>query len=166
MSSVSPRAAENVSSSAPGPELRDMWLLDLLERLTERLPTGGGSLLQPRLRPVFTQLCPAVVAGYAVLAAAGSATCLAAARLRCRRGAPPAAGRGPLVTLLAACLTYSLLVLPLTLTALLLQNWVLGGTMCFMLPIMQVSWPEHPPSSNSLFHADIDSQPLLNLHLL
>ena len=128
----------------------DMWLphvLTLLEQLDERgqSAAGGGSLLQPRLRPVFARHCPAVVAVYTALAAAGSATCLAAARALYRRGAPPAAEYGPLLSLLAACLAYCLLVLPLTLTVLLLQNWVLGSTMCFMLPIMQVRPPEACP---------------------
>ncbi|XP_037091188.1 neuropeptide Y receptor type 5-like [Pollicipes pollicipes] len=38
---------------------------------------------------------------------------------------------------MVACFANCAVVLPLTLTVLLLENWVLGSTMCFMLPIMQ-----------------------------
>ena len=141
MSAAGPNVTE--PAAAAGQQLPDMWLphvVALLEDLDEsgQLAVGGAALLQPRLRPVFARLCPAVVAAYTALAAAGSVTCVAAARALYRSGAPPTAGCGSVLSLLAACLANCLLVLPLTLTVLLLQNWVLGSTMCYMLPIMQV----------------------------
>ncbi|KAF0292784.1 hypothetical protein FJT64_000170 [Amphibalanus amphitrite] len=144
MSGGAPNASEPPAGQGQQQQqLPDMWLphvVRLVEELHQsgQLAAGGAALLQPRLRPVFARLCPAVVAAYTVVAAAGSVTCLAAARAIYRRGAPPTAGCGPLLTLLAGCLANCLLVLPLTLTVLLLQNWVLGSTMCYMLPIMQL----------------------------
>lgn len=134
-----PDPSWNTTEAAPAavPQLPDKWLPHVVQLLLQlergrQLP-GSSGLLQPRLRPVLEAGWPAALAAYSVLAVAGSAACLLAARAARRRPLP--------LSLLIASLANCCLVLPLTLTVLLLQNWVLGSTLCFLLPILQVRRP-------------------------
>ena len=97
-----------------------------------------AALRRPLLKPELEgAIFPTFAALYALVAVLGFLGNIAMLVSLCRRGVFRRAGAIPLVNAAIMGLLTAGLVTPLTLTVLVLQNWVLGEAMCWLYPMLQ-----------------------------
>ncbi|XP_071518628.1 uncharacterized protein [Panulirus ornatus] len=124
---------------AEKPELRalpDRLLSQIIHNL-QTLPNETVDFRQPHLRQSLVQVYPLFLVLYGLLVVAGTVGNVAmVAHILCRR-----LFRDPIcayVMNIGVCNIFiSLLLLPLSLAMLLIQNWIFGSFLCYFIPMLQ-----------------------------
>ncbi|XP_066947795.1 LOW QUALITY PROTEIN: orexin/Hypocretin receptor type 1-like [Macrobrachium rosenbergii] len=127
------------SRSLDTPELHALpdKLLSQIIRNIESFPNETVDFRQPQLRPAFQKIYPLFLLLYGVLVVAGTVGNMAMVThlIRRRRYREPVCTY--LMNLGVCNLIMSMLLLPLSLAILLLQNWIFGSFLCYFVPMLQ-----------------------------
>ncbi|RZF45146.1 hypothetical protein LSTR_LSTR015720 [Laodelphax striatellus] len=116
----------------------DKWLEVMIHVINgQRNDTRDYS--RPHLRPSVARIYPAFVALYALLVIGGATANLALVFSVFRDRLYKDQTCVYLVNLALADLVKCMFVLPISLTVLLVQNWVFGSFLCYFLPMIQFS---------------------------
>jgi hypothetical protein len=113
--------------------------LSIIAQFMMGLRNGSGvDFSKPHLRPSVTQVFPLFVFLYALVVVVGAVSNVAVIWTVVKHRLYKDPTYGYIVNLATADIIKCVLVLPVSLTILLVQNWVFGSFMCYFLPMLQV----------------------------
>jgi hypothetical protein len=118
--------------------LSDKWL-SLIAQIVGGLKNDTGmDFSQPHLRPSVASVFPLFVFLYALVVIVGTGSNLAVIWTVIKRRLYRNPTYGYIINLAIADIVKCVVVLPISLTILLVQNWIFGSFLCYFLPMLQV----------------------------
>jgi hypothetical protein len=122
----------------------DKWLNVIAQFMMGLRNDSGVDFSKPYLRPSVTQVFPLFVFLYALVVVVGAVSNVAVIWTVVKHRLYKDPTYGYIFNLATADIIKCVLVLPVSLTILLVQNWIFGSFLCFFLPMLQVgNWQQH-----------------------
>ena len=116
----------------------DKWLSVVAQFIMGLRNDSSLDFSKPYLRPSVTRVFPLFVVLYALVVAVGTVSNVAVVWTVVKHRLYKYPTYGYIINLAIADVIKCVLVLPVSLTILLVQNWVFGSFLCFFLPMLQV----------------------------
>jgi hypothetical protein len=116
----------------------DKWLNVVAQFIMGLRNDSGLDFSKPHLRPSVARVFPLFVFLYALVVAVGTISNLAVIWTVVKHRLYRNPTYGYIINLAIADIIKCVLVLPISLTILLVQNWIFGSFLCFFLPMLQV----------------------------
>lgn len=116
----------------------DKWLNVVAQFVMGLRNDSGLDFSKPHLRPSVARVFPLFVFLYALVVAVGTISNLAVIWTVVKHRLYRNPTYGYIINLAIADIIKCVLVLPISLTILLVQNWIFGSFLCFFLPMLQV----------------------------
>lgn len=116
----------------------DKWLNIIAQFMMGLRNDSGLDFSKPYLRPSLTRVFPLFVFLYALVVSVGAVSNVALIWTVVKHRLYKDPTYGYLINLATADIIKCVLVLPVSLTILLVQNWIFGNFLCFFLPMLQV----------------------------
>ena len=120
----------------------DKWLSVIAQFMMGLRNDSAVDFSKPYLRPSVTHVFPLFVFLYAVVVVVGAVSNVAVIWTVVKHRLYKDPTYGYIVNLATADIIMCVLVLPVSLTVLLVQNWIFGSFLCFFLPMLQVGNPQ------------------------
>lgn len=117
------------------------WLSTIIEYLSN-FRNGSVDLNQPILRSAVEETYPLFIFLYVLVIVVGTCSNIAVICTVIRRKLYLNPTFCFVINLAVSDIVKCVVVLPVTLTILLIQNWIFGSFLCFFLPMLQVSLTE------------------------
>jgi hypothetical protein len=122
----------------------EKWLSVIAQLMMGLRNDSGVDFSKPFLRQSVTHVFPLFVFLYALVVVVGAVSNVAVIWTVVKRRLYKDPTYGYIVNLATADIIKCVLVLPVSLTILLVQNWIFGSFLCFFLPMLQVgNWQQH-----------------------
>jgi hypothetical protein len=118
----------------------DKWLNVVAQFVMGLRNDSGLDFSKPHLRPSVARVFPLFVFLYALVVAVGTVSNLAVIWTVVKHRLYRNPTYGYIINLAIADIIKCVLVLPISLTILLVQNWIFGNFLCFFLPMLQVGY--------------------------
>ncbi|XP_023728017.1 prolactin-releasing peptide receptor isoform X2 [Cryptotermes secundus] len=115
----------------------DKWLNVVAQFVMGLRNDSGLDFSKPHLRPSVARVFPLFVFLYALVVAVGTISNLAVIWTVAKHRLYRNPTYGYIINLAIADIIKCVLVLPISLTILLVQNWIFGSFLCFFLPMLQ-----------------------------
>ncbi|XP_069688813.1 prolactin-releasing peptide receptor [Periplaneta americana] len=115
----------------------DKWLSVVAQFIIGMRNDSGTDFSKPHLRPSVVRVYPLFVFLYALIVLVGTVSNLAVICTIVKNRLYRDPTYGYIINLSIADIVKCVLVLPISLTILLVQNWIFGSFLCFFLPMLQ-----------------------------
>ena len=119
-------------------KIPDRWLSVIAQFLMGLRNDTETDFSKPHLRPSVVRVYPLFLFLYAVVIGVGTVSNIAVICTIFKHRLYRDPTYGYIVNLAIANIVKCVLVLPISLTILLVQNWIFGSFLCFFLPMLQV----------------------------
>ena len=120
-------------------KIPDKWLSVVAQFIMGLRNDTETDFSKPHLRPSVVRVYPLFLFLYAVVIGVGTVSNIAVICTVFKHRLYRDPTYGYIVNLAIADIVKCVLVLPISLTILLVQNWIFGSFLCFFLPMLQVS---------------------------
>jgi hypothetical protein len=116
----------------------DKWMHVVLQYILGLRNDSGMDFSKPHLRPSVARVFPLFVFLYAMVVIVGTISNIAVIWTIIKHRLYRNPTYGYIINLAIADIVKCVLVLPISLTILLVQNWIFGSFLCYFLPMLQV----------------------------
>lgn len=116
----------------------DRWLNEIVQFFSGLRNDTGIDFSEPHFRPSVARVYPLFVFLYALVVIVGTISNLAVIWTVIKHRLYRNPTYGYIINLAIADIIKCVIVLPISLTILLVQNWIFGSFLCYFLPMLQV----------------------------